>query len=624
MLCRNFRRRFVPSLAVKNPKAKGDDSPWLLLVQTHPATVDLDKPVAASDRNWHASPAKKFERLFRETGVPIGLLTNGVQFRLIYAPPKENSGSLTFPVGAMAEVSGRLILGAFQLLLGSWTLFTAPSEARLPGLLQRSREYQASVSEILAEQVLHALYELLRGFEAADERVRGKLLRELAAKNPSEIYGGLVAVLLRFVFTLFAEDRGLLPAQRALRPQLLRHGLFERLRADAERYPDTMDHRFGAWAQLLALFRVIHGGCKHPELKMPARHGHLFDPDRYPFLEGRVLTHANPIGALPLVSDGTIYRILEKLSILEGERVSYRTLGVEEIGSVYQTIMGFAVETATGTAIAMKGKRKNGGVPAAPVIKLEELLARSRQGPRQVAQGKSRHGTHRRSREETQSRRPAIDDLLVALEKRIDRNATPGPVAKGGLVLQPTDERRRSGSHYTPRSFTEPIVRKTLEPILKRLGANPDTRANPGTQDLRPRRRLRRFPRRNLPPAWPRNWSKPGACTAAARRSRPMRPRNSSPCAPSRNTASTAWTATRWPWTSPSSPSGSPPWPRIIPSPSSTTPSAAAIPSWASPATSFASGEYLQEQRADLGGYTMQGGGCTNRRQVHRSREHVP
>jgi hypothetical protein len=57
----------------------------------------------------------------------------------------------------------------------------------------------------------------------------------------------------------------------------------------------------------------------------------------------------DPIGALPLVSDGTLHRILEKLCILEGERVSYRTLDVEEIGSVYQTIMGFGVETAAGT-----------------------------------------------------------------------------------------------------------------------------------------------------------------------------------------------------------------------------------------------------------------------------------
>ena len=37
------------------------------------------------------------------------------------------------------------------------------------------------------------------------------------------------------------------------------------------------------------------------------------------------------------------------------------------------------------------------------------------------------------------------------------------------MVLQPSEERRRSGSHYTPRALTEPIVRTTLEPILARL-----------------------------------------------------------------------------------------------------------------------------------------------------------
>jgi len=33
-----------------------------------------------------------------------------------------------------------------------------------------------------------------------------------------------------------------------------------------------------------------------------------------------------------------------------------------------------------------------------------------------------------------------------------------------------TDERRRTGSHYTPRSLTEPIVRYALEPAFERLG----------------------------------------------------------------------------------------------------------------------------------------------------------
>ena len=40
----------------------------------------------------------------------------------------------------------------------------------------------------------------------------------------------------------------------------------------------------------------------------------------------------------------------------------------------------------------------------------------------------------------------------------------------GTPLLQPTDERRRTGSHYTPRSLTEPIVRHALAPSFERLG----------------------------------------------------------------------------------------------------------------------------------------------------------
>ena len=56
-----------------------------------------------------------------------------------------------------------------------------------------------------------------------------------------------------------------------------------------------MDQRYGAWAHLIALFRMVHGGVAYDDrsrttdkrVTIPARHGDLFDPDRFPFLEGR-------------------------------------------------------------------------------------------------------------------------------------------------------------------------------------------------------------------------------------------------------------------------------------------------------------------------------------------------
>lgn len=465
----NFGETLAPSFAFKDPKPKDAAKPWLLLVQTLPLGADLDARQTREDSDWHATPSQRFERLLRQTGVAIGLLNNGERVRLIYAPHGENSGSATFIVKDMTEVAGRPILAAFHMLLDRYRLLAAPSEARLPALLARSRDYQSRVSTTLAQQVLDALYEMLRGFQGADERAIGELLRSVIANRPDDVYGGLLTVLMRLVFLLFAEDRGLMPTSELYVRHYSIHGLFERLRNDHEFYPDTMDHRFGAWAQLLTLFRAVYQGCRHPQMQMPARHGHLFDPERFPFLEGRTL----PEPRLPLVSDGTIFRVLEKLFILGGERLSYRTLDVEEIGSVYQTVMGFRLEVTKAHSIAIAGKRKHKGEVAAPtVINLDELLATSANKRKEWLKERTDQelsGEAERALKAATKR----DDLLAALDRKIARNATPQVVPPGAPVLQPTDERRRSGSHYTPRSFTEPIVRTTLRPILERLGAQP-------------------------------------------------------------------------------------------------------------------------------------------------------
>ena len=108
---------------------------------------------------------------------------------------------------------------------------------RLPAILREGRKYQNEVSTALAEQVLAALNELLRGFQAANEATKNELLGEVLASDPNHVYGGLLTSLMRLVFVLYAEDRGLLPADPIYVNSYSVEGLFERLREDAVPIP---------------------------------------------------------------------------------------------------------------------------------------------------------------------------------------------------------------------------------------------------------------------------------------------------------------------------------------------------------------------------------------------------
>ena len=446
-----------------------DESPkWQLLVQVLAPATDFDR-VTRNGSGIDASPHSQLERLLRESDVSAGVLFNGVALRLISAPRGESSGWLDFHVADMVLTAGRPICAAMRLLLKEQRLLSLPADKRLPALLVESRKFQNKVSEQLAEQVLHSLYELLRGLQAAHDATKSELLRDHLTDSPDEIYGALLTVVLRLVFLLYAEERDMLPNEdRIYEQHYSLAGLYERLREDAALYPDTMEQRYGAWAQLLALFRMVHDGVHSRAMRMPERRGVLFDPDRYLFLEGRYVrrTRAERIEA-PLVPDGTVYRVLEKLLVLDGERISYRALDVEHVGSVYETMMGFRLETAKGPSIAIRATKKH-GAPA--IVNLEELLGEApNKRVKWIRDRTDRKLTERVGKAVRAS--TSLDGLHATLESVIDRSSTPDLVPRGAMVLQPSEERRRSGSHYTPRELTEPIVRTALEPVLERLRA---------------------------------------------------------------------------------------------------------------------------------------------------------
>jgi hypothetical protein len=452
-------------------------SGFQLLVRIEASAVDLDRRGALD--GWEATPQQRFERLLRETGVGAGVLV-GAQatgrpdaplepvLRLVVAPRGEASGHVAWPLAALSGVAGRGMLGGLKLLLDAHALFTGSPTHRLTTLLAESRAAQAEVSTRLAGQVLASLHELLRGLDAADPA----LIRDLAARDPQHLYEGLLTVLLRLIFILYAEDRDLMPSSRADGAAALYEqgyalgALHARLGSDAAAHAELIDERRGAWGQVLALFGLVEEG--HDGF-MQARGGELFDRRRFPFLLGRRDPDA-PARVLP-VSDGCVFRVLDALLTLDGERVQYRALSVEQIGSVYEAVMGFTAVAASGPMLAIKAGKGN----KVPVwIDLAELAVIG--GGDRAKWLKDRTGRGTFGAAVTKGLRAAADagGLAAALAPVVDPRACPrGLVVEAGTpILQPTDERRRTGSHYTPSSLTKPIVEHALAPALARIGAD--------------------------------------------------------------------------------------------------------------------------------------------------------
>ena len=168
--------------------------------------------------------------------------------------------------------------------------------------------------------------------------------------------------MLRLVFLLYAEDQALLPVEhRVYAEHLSLSGLYARLGHDAGARPESMHHRFGAYGQLLALFRAVFFGVKHGALELPPRRGRLFDPTAYPVREGGLAgwtaavtdATARAEARPPSIDDGTVYRVMHRLVVFAGQRLSYRTLDVEQIGSVYESLMGYHVHRVESPAVRL-------------------------------------------------------------------------------------------------------------------------------------------------------------------------------------------------------------------------------------------------------------------------------
>lgn len=485
-----------PTYAVKRP----EDAVSALLVVTYPPGQRLDAVV--TEGRWRtASPATRMMTLLQGAGVGLGLVTNGDDWQLVAARAGESTTYVTWDAALWSEEP--LTLRAFCSLLGARRTVGAAEADSLPAMLAESAQNQQDVTDQLGYQVRKAVEVLVQAIDRIDSDRQNQLLQGIGEK---ELYQAALTVMMRLVFVFSAEERGLLLLGD---PLWDRHYAVSTLRDQLREVPDEnlLTHRHDAWARLMATFRAIYAGVEHDQMRLPAYGGALFDPDRYPFLEGRALrTSWRNVPASPLaINNRTVLHLLESLQFLEmrlpgggsePRRLSFRALDIEQLGHVYEGLLDHTAKRAASTVLGLRG---SGGEDVE--VELKILEAKSAEGGSTLLDF---------LKEKTGRQLPALKRDLSRVDPpnavglqatcagheglydrvarfahllRDDSSGHPVVIHTGSVYVTKGTDRRSSGTHYTPRSLTEEVVKTTLDPLVY-VGVSEGV--EPGVETLRP------------------------------------------------------------------------------------------------------------------------------------------
>lgn len=475
------------------------DRPLLLGMVLSPRTSTTGRAPAGAG-TWPAGPADQLAHALRSHGVPLGLVTNGDHWTLVTISGAGAVSTATWTRHAWLEEPETL--RAFVALLQRIRFLGVPDEQTLPGLLTASLARQEEVTERLSEQSQAVVEMLVATLGRIDSQHRAEHGTSLlpADVGPAEVYQGAVTVLMRLVFLLYAEERGLLPLDddtyaTTYAASTLHAELEERRRDQGGE--DALERTATGWYRLLALFRAVHRGARHEQLLIPAYGGSLFDPDRYPWLEGRTSAD-EPLGAqrVPAIDDRTLLRALDSLQFLhfakERRQVSYRSLDVEQIGYVYEGLLDQDARRADdwilSIAVSDRDLRKNG--PELTLTDIETQHAKGSDGlatwlheqTKIVGSARSKASIlkaltpptgdellrHARLVREACGNDDNVTNRVMPYARllRLDPRDLPVVYPPSSLYLTDSDARANTGAVYTPRSLAEEVVEGALAPLV--------------------------------------------------------------------------------------------------------------------------------------------------------------
>lgn len=423
-----------------------DELGWLLV---YPWARSLDGKDEERDSDTpDENPGAIVVSLLETKTVPWVVVTNGRLWRL-YARETHSRATNYYELDAEEVLADTAVPLAdpgeafryFWLLFRrqAFETYTAQREGKslklslLDRLLLESEDYARELGSRLKDRVFEDVFpHLAHGFV---EHLRAKGgSKAVPQAELDTIFQGTLTLLYRLLFLLYAEARDLLPVREVrgywdqslarMKNEVAEHAgpIDDDVEANLKKV--YRDDQFTLWTRFQRLFSIVDRGDS--ALNVPFYNGGLFltAPEREngspEVLAARFLaTHSVADRYLALSLDLLSRTVDDKRHSLVS--IDYKSLGVRQLGSIYEGLLEFRVRIATEKLGIAKEKGREVYVP--------------------------------------------LTDLAENVRERAERDGR--IVRKGATYLENNKrERKASGSYYTPDHIVEYIVEQAVGPVL--------------------------------------------------------------------------------------------------------------------------------------------------------------
>jgi hypothetical protein len=352
---------------------------------------------------------------------PWMIVTNGKLWRL-YSSTASNKATNYYEIDLEEAIAANDQITALKYW---WLMFRREAfTGFLDELLKNSADYAKELGDRLKDRVFVEIFpQFAKGF-IADMRAQGVKEADI---DLDTVFSGTMTFLYRLMFTLYAESLELVPINevqgyRELSMYRMKGEIADNGGTVLDESPDKLRVQYKAnstdlYGRLSQLFTVIDEGSD--DLNMPTYNGGLFsqETDSGKFLA----SYGIPDRFLALGLDRLTRDIDTKTQALAF--IDFKSLGVRQLGSIYEGLLEFKLKIAREPLAVTKEKGKEVYQPAKKVKKPLATLA------------------------------------------------------KGEVYLEnDKQERKATGSYYTPDYIVKYIVRHTVGPVLDRKFAELESR----------------------------------------------------------------------------------------------------------------------------------------------------